>query len=40
MGRYRPPQPKASPYITAEGYEKLDAELKALWKRLAIVVKI
>ncbi|MDH5659638.1 MAG: transcription elongation factor GreB [Gammaproteobacteria bacterium] len=40
MGRYRPPQPKASPYITAEGYEKLDAELKALWKRRAIVVKI
>lgn len=40
MGRYRPPQPKASPYITAEGYAKLDAELKALWKRRAIVVKI
>ena len=40
MGRYRPPQPKASPYITAEGYTKLDTELKALWKRRAIVVKI
>lgn len=40
MGRYRPPQPKASPYITADGYQKLDAELKALWKRRAIVVKI
>lgn len=40
MGRYRPPQPKASPYITAEGYAKLDAELKAIWKRRAIVVKI
>jgi transcription elongation factor GreB len=40
MGRYRPPQPKSSPYITAEGYEKLDAELKALWKRRAYVVKI
>ncbi len=40
MGRYRPPQPKASPYITADGYAKLDAELKALWKRRAIVVKI
>lgn len=40
MGRYRPPQPKASPYITAEGYAKLDAELKALWKRRAYVVKI
>lgn len=40
MGRYRPPQPKASPYITAEGYATLDAELKALWKRRAYVVKI
>ena len=40
MGRYRPPQPKASPYITADGYTKLDSELKALWKRRAYVVKI
>ena len=40
MGRYRPPQPKSSPYITAEGYTKLDTELKALWKRRAYVVKI
>lgn len=40
MGRYRPPQPKASPYITAGGYTKLDDELKALWKRRAYVVKI
>ena len=40
MGRYRPPQPKSSPYITADGYAKLDAELKALWKRRAYVVKI
>ena len=40
MGRYRPPQPKASPYITADGYAKLGAELKALWKRRAYVVKI
>lgn len=40
MGRYRPPQPKSSPYITAEGYTKLDAELKAKWKRRAYVVKI
>ncbi len=40
MGRYRPPQPKSSPYITADGYVKLDAELKALWKRRAYVVKI
>lgn len=40
MGRYRPPQPKSSPYITADGYAKLDEELKALWKRRAYVVKI
>ena len=40
MGRYRPPQAKGSPYITAEGYAKLDSELKALWKRRAYVVKI
>ena len=40
MGRYRPPQPKGSPYITAEGYTKLDNELKAKWKRRAYVVKI
>lgn len=40
MGRYRPPQPKSSPYITAAGYAKLDEELKALWKRRAYVVKI
>ena len=40
MGRYRPPQPKSSPYITADGYANLDAELKAKWKRRAYVVKI
>ncbi|MDH5395162.1 MAG: transcription elongation factor GreB [Gammaproteobacteria bacterium] len=40
MGRYRPPQPKPSAYITAEGYARLDAELKAIWKRRAIVTKI
>ena len=40
MGRYRPPQPKGSPYITAEGYARLDEELKAKWKRRAYVVKI
>lgn len=32
MGRYRPPQPKSSAYITAEGAEKLRAELQHLWK--------
>jgi transcription elongation factor GreB len=33
MGRYRPPTPKSSPYITRPGYAALQAELKALWKR-------
>ncbi len=31
MGRYRPPQPKSSPYITPEGYETLQSELDGLW---------
>lgn len=33
MGRWRPPQPRSSPYITLEGYERLQEELKALWER-------
>ena len=32
MGRYRPPAPKSSPYLTAEGAEQLRAELHQLWK--------
>jgi transcription elongation factor GreB len=32
MSRWRPAQPKSSPYITLEGYERLTAELKYLWK--------
>ncbi|MGK7295146.1 MAG: transcription elongation factor GreB [Candidatus Wenzhouxiangella sp. M2_3B_020] len=32
MSRWRPPQPKSSPYITAEGLERLKSELKTLWK--------
>lgn len=32
MGRYRPPPPKKSPYITSEGAQKLRAELQFLWK--------
>lgn len=32
MGRWRPPQPKSSKYITAEGYKRLNDELKYLWK--------
>lgn len=33
MSRYRPPQPRSSPYITPEGYQRLQDELKALWHR-------
>lgn len=32
MSRWRPAPPKSSPYITAEGAAKLQAELKQLWK--------
>ena len=39
MGRYRPPQPPSSLYITAEGYARLQAESKALWVRRAEVTK-
>lgn len=33
MGRYRAPQPPSSPYITAEGAQRLRAELDQLWRR-------
>jgi transcription elongation factor GreB len=33
MGRYRPPAPPKSPYITAQGYDRLKQEEKALWTR-------
>lgn len=39
MGRYRPPQPKSSPYITGDGYDALNEELEALWVRRRDVVK-
>lgn len=32
MGRWRPPTPKSSAYITPEGAAVLQAELKQLWK--------
>lgn len=32
MARWRPAPPKSSPYITAEGAAKLQAELKQIWK--------
>ncbi|MCU7851977.1 MAG: transcription elongation factor GreB [Candidatus Thiodiazotropha sp. (ex Monitilora ramsayi)] len=39
MGRYRPPSPSKSPYITALGYEQLKDEEKALWVRRRDVTK-
>ena len=33
MGRYRPPQPVGSKYITAGGHERLTEELDYLWKK-------
>ena len=39
MGRWRPPQPKKSPYITADGFVAMEQELKDLWKRRADVTK-
>jgi len=33
MGRWRPPAPKSSPYISARGFETLQLELKALWHK-------
>ena len=33
MSRWRPPTPASSPYITAEGYQRLESELQALWDR-------
>lgn len=32
MSRWRPPMPRSAPYITLEGYQRLNAELKYLWK--------
>lgn len=39
MGRYRPPAPKKSPYITAEGMLMLQQEEKSIWLRRRDVVK-
>ena len=39
MGRYRPPAPPKSPYITRAGYRRLQAEEKALWEKRREVVK-
>ena len=32
MGRWRPPREKSSAYITPQGAEAMQAELKELWK--------
>ncbi len=39
MGRYRPPAPKPSLYITAEGHQRLQDELNSRWKRRALVTR-
>ena len=39
MSRYRPPQPKSTAYVTAEGYAQLEAELRGLWKKRASVTQ-
>jgi transcription elongation factor GreB len=39
MGRWRPPAKKASPYITADGYDVLEQESTDIWKRRREVVK-
>ena len=39
MGRYRPPSPPKSPYITREGYERLQQESSEIWKRRRKVVQ-
>ncbi len=38
MGRYRPPAPPRSPYVTREGFERLKAEQQSLWARRREVV--
>jgi transcription elongation factor GreB len=39
MGRWRPPTPKSSPYITPEGFAALQKELEGIWVRRRDVVK-
>jgi len=38
MSRYRPPQPRSSPYITAAGHTRLETEQAELWIRRRDVV--
>jgi len=39
MGRWRPPPPNSSPYITGEGFKALQTEQEALWARRKHVTK-
>jgi len=39
MGRWRPPAPRSSPYITATGFQILQDELNGLWVRRKDVTK-
>lgn len=39
MGRYRPPQPKSSLYITRAGFDALQQEHNDIWKRRAEVTR-
>lgn len=39
MSRWRPPQPKAKPYITPAGFAALEVEMKTLWQRRREVVR-
>ena len=39
MGRWRPPSPQSSAYITAEGHRRLQDELHGLWGRRADVTR-
>ncbi len=39
MGRWRPPAPKSSAYITPAGFDALQVELKDIWIRRRDVVK-
>jgi len=39
MGRWRPPAPSSSPYITPAGFTALQEELEDIWLRRRVVVK-
>lgn len=39
MSRYRPPPKPSTPYVTAEGFELLQAEEKTIWKKRLEVTK-